>query len=800
MEEKNIALLGFVSSAADYLREQIKDDGDEIKTLEDVDLNKIKSELENKLGSSFDGAKNKSDDLINAGREVFDNFISKSPTLIDEFKDIFDVDFKKENDEKDEKIVSHLINILKRPQENDENDDLVNQIAKAASETSLENKPKVAINNTNEDKELDSIFSEILANENTEELLGSNPIEEEPIVEEDNTLEDSKSEASEASLDPNEIKQLIKDTISEFFSDKKQESVIKLDEVIDSYDVLKNVTESQANKEDFNLAEQLNPMEENVELEEVQYDELNTNNYSLIDGVFKRVDIDQEIEEVEEKENATIEDVFVDDESSDFELEEDDLKLAASKLEDEVNSEQTSDSFIAVDDVLDSKNISDDDVEIDEAFKEAEHNYLVDDKTSYEEVSKEESKNNNVEEDILLNGFNVEEAIEKELLEIQNKKADIEETKKTNNDDYSFIDGILVSEADPIEESIVIEENLKSDDKEKDSFDSENIEEFAHVDSDIAEALSNDITEKDSDSIPLFDDVPLSKKLTSFTDQYESSDNPYSKNVDLTVDKDDYDFEIGRDDSNDSISSFLKELKENKQQDYSKQTNDIIADLIDESRALSSDEAVAKEENEPIIIENDYVKAYNDRSLEEMYIPNPGLNALEEKDTDIDESTLAENKEENQSNEDTYLNGLFDEFINNSFEVDEIGDKHKQEEAKKKEIFDSIVALYPYLSNGFIKGVYDLKQSFVNDYQVGEKIVILHRLHFDDINGLRQFVDVMINHGYLVNVDEKQMIVDAFKEHINSDGKILTDIFEVANQGKLLTGDYEGYRIIEDEL
>ena len=754
MEEKNIALLGFVSSAADYLREQIKDDGDEIKTLEDVDLNKIKSELENKLGSSFDGAKNKSDDLINAGREVFDNFISKSPTLIDEFKDIFDVDFKKENDEKDEKIVSHLIDILKRPQENDENDDLVNQIAKAASETSLENKPKVAINNTNEDKELDSIFSEILANENTEEQLGSNTIDEEPIVEEDNTLEDPKPEAS---LDPNEIKQLIKDTISEFFSDKKQESVIKLDEVIDSYDVLKNVTESQTNKEDFNLVEQLNPMEENVELEEVQYDELNTNNYSLIDGVFKRVDIDQE---VEEKENATIEDVFVDDESSDLELEEDDLKLAASKLEDEVNNEQTSDSFIAVDDILDSIDVlKDDDVETDDAIKEAEHNYLVDYEPSFEEPFNEENINNNIEE-----------AIEKEFLEIQNEKNNTEEIKKTN-DDYSFIDGVLVNESKPLKQAEAIEE-----------------------------ISSNDMAEKDSDSIPLFDDVPLSKKLTSFTDQYESSDVPYSKNVDLAVDKDDYDFEIERDDSNDSISSFLKELKENKQQDYSKQTNDIIADLIDESKALSSDDALAKEENEPIIIENDYVEAYNNRSLEEMYIPNPGLNALDEKVTDIDESTLVENKEENQSNEDTYLNGLFDEFINNSFEVDEIGDKHKQEEAKKKEIFDSIVALYPYLSNGFIKGVYDLKQSFVNDYQVGEKIVILHRLHFDDINGLRQFVDVMINHGYLVNVDEMQMIVDAFKEHINSDGKILTDIFEVANQAKLLTGDYEGYRIIEDEL
>ena len=761
MEEKNIALLGFVSSAADYLREQIKDDGEEIKTLEEVDLNKIKSELENKLGSSFDGAKNKSDDLINAGREVFDNFISKSPTLIDEFKDIFDVDFKKENDEKDEMIVSHLINILKSPQDNYENDDLINQIAKAASEAPLENRPKVGISNADEDKELDSIFSEILANENIEEEKSdSNPIEEETNIEE-NSKEESK-------LDPSEIKQLIKDTISEYFTDKKQETVIKLDEVIDSFDELKNVTENPVNL-----------IKEDIELEEVKYDELNTNNYSLVGGVFKRVDSLLDLEE-----NATIEDVFVDDESLEPELEDDDLKLAASKLEDEVNKEQTSDNFIVVDDVLDSANVSDDTVEINNAYKEAENNYLVNYESSYEESFKKENKNNNVEEEIVLNTFNVEEAIEKEFSEIQNKKIDKEETKKTNDDDYSFVDGVLVNET-----------NLN---KENTSSSSENIEEDSHIDYD--ETLSDDVIENDNDSIPLFDDIPLSKKLSSFTDHYESSDNPYS-----SLDKDDYDFEIERNDGNDSISSFLKELKENKEQDFSAETKGIVSDMIEESKALYSDEKkeTESEENGPIIIENDYIKDYNNRTLEEMYIPNPGLNALEseiEDDSSLDESTLMEAKEENKSNEDAYLNDLFDEFTNNDYTVDEFYDKQKQEGAKKKKVFDSIVALYPYLSNGFIKGVYDLKQSFVNDYKDGEKIVILHRLHFKDIGGLREFVDVMINHGYLVNVDEKQMIVDTFKEHVNSDGKILTDIFEIANQGKLLTGDYEGYRIIEDEL
>ena len=40
------------------------------------------------------------------------------------------------------------------------------------------------------------------------------------------------------------------------------------------------------------------------------------------------------------------------------------------------------------------------------------------------------------------------------------------------------------------------------------------------------------------------------------------------------------------------------------------------------------------------------------------------------------------------------------------------------------------------------------------------------------------------------------MIVDVFKEYVNSDGKIITSIFEVANQAALLKGEYEGYRVL----
>ena len=47
-----------------------------------------------------------------------------------------------------------------------------------------------------------------------------------------------------------------------------------------------------------------------------------------------------------------------------------------------------------------------------------------------------------------------------------------------------------------------------------------------------------------------------------------------------------------------------------------------------------------------------------------------------------------------------------------------------------------------------------------------------------------------------VNADEDKMIVDVFKEYINTDGKIITSIFDVSNQAALLGGEYDGYRVL----
>ncbi len=750
MEDKNIALLGFVSSAADYLKKQIKDNSEEIKELDEIDLDKIKSELGKRLGSSFGGVQDKSNDLINAGREAFNDFINDSSKMIDEFNDIFNVDFKKENDEKDEEMVNHLISILREPSKFEETNDFETQIARAANDSYIEDNRKIEVPGS-DNEELDSLFSEIIANENIKvEEPALNPfvdvetefeaLTKEPSVEENEEPSDDSIEEiieedeieKDNSLKADEIKQLIRDTISEFFTNtnKPEEKEVKLDEVINSFDVLKNVgvdEEGDEIKEDNNKDEEFAEFESLCSgLDEVEYEELNPNNDSLLDGVFKRVD---EYEEINEDELAELE------EEPDVDL-EDLLRPIDVLIEEE-----------PVDDTLSPTNMLKD--------KEVVCENVIDndDSTEEEPVVEEhvEEATNDIGSDI--------DSIVGRLKDIIPPCEPVIEEPKFSEDMLGVLDALSMDEG--------ILEATKD----------ENIdEEFSY----------------DGDEISLFDDVPLSEKLSNYADHTDEEK------------EDDYLFDDVNVDEQGPISSFLSELKDDDQ--ISLQEDDVpgmrsLSELIESCNTLCPSE---DKEDTPEIVENDYLEEYNNRSLEELYIPNPGLDILEQGEFDLGIDKSYEDSDEDEadfdlgSNKETdYVGDLFDEFTNNEYEVDDFKNKQQRINELNKKIYDSIVALYPYLSNGFIKGVYELKESFASDYEEGQKIIILHRLVFTDLEGLRQFVDVMMSHEYFVNVDEKQMIVDTFKEHVNSDGKILTDIFEIANQAKLLTGEYDGYRIIE---
>ena len=892
MEDKNIALLGFVSSAADYLKKQIKDNSEEIKELDEIDLDKIKSELGNRLGSSFGGVQDKSNDLINAGREAFNDFINGSSKMIDEFNDIFNVDFKKENDEKDEEMVNHLISILREPSKFEETNDFETQIARAANDSYIEDNRKIEVPGS-DNEELDSLFSEIIANENIKveepvlnpfvdietefESVAEEPsvdngarISDEDLVEE--IIEEDEIE-KDNSLKADEIKQLIRDTISEFFTNtnKPEEKEVKLDEVINSFDVLKNVgvdEEDDEIKEDDNKDEEFAEFESLCSgLDEVEYEELNPNNDSLLDGVFKRVD---EYEEINEDELAELE------EEPDVDL-KDLLKPIDALIEEE--SVETSKDVISPTNVLKDKEVvcenvidNDDSTEEEPAVEkrvEEATNDIGNDVDSIvgrledilppvesvvDEKWEKESKPFVVEErkeettiDIGNDVDSIVERIEKILPPITetineewNKVSKpiiveprIEEpTNHIGSDIYSIVDRIEkilppiteVIDEDWNKESkpIVIEKRIEEPtidigndvdsivgrlkdiippcepviEEPKFSEDMLGVLDALSMDEGILEATKDENIDEefsyDGDDISLSDDVPLSEKLSNYADHTDEEK------------EDDYLFDDVNVDEQGSISSFLSELKDDDQ--ISLQEDDVpgmrsLSELIESCNTLCPSE---DKEDAPEIVENDYLEEYNNRSLEELYIPNPGLDILEQGEFDLGIDKSDEDSDEDEADfdlgckeETDYVGELFDEFTNNEYEVDDFKNKQERINELNKKIYDSIVALYPYLSNGFIKGVYELKESFASDYKEGQKIIILHRLVFADLEGLRQFVDVMMSHEYFVNVDEKQMIVDTFKEHVNSDGKILTDIFEIANQAKLLTGEYDGYRIIE---
>lgn len=119
----------------------------------------------------------------------------------------------------------------------------------------------------------------------------------------------------------------------------------------------------------------------------------------------------------------------------------------------------------------------------------------------------------------------------------------------------------------------------------------------------------------------------------------------------------------------------------------------------------------------------------------------------------------------------------------------------KEVNIPRNDIYEQINQLYPNLTRDFVHAVYDLKETIAQDYPLNRPIILLQRLLFDDINYLNQFVEIVMDHSYQVNVDEKQMIVDILKKFTNTDGKILANIFAIADQAGSMGGEYEGYRV-----
>ncbi|MBQ0035968.1 MAG: hypothetical protein KBT35_03510 [Firmicutes bacterium] len=200
-----------------------------------------------------------------------------------------------------------------------------------------------------------------------------------------------------------------------------------------------------------------------------------------------------------------------------------------------------------------------------------------------------------------------------------------------------------------------------------------------------------------------------------------------------------------------------------------------------------------------IPVEEEYVDAKVDTEQELRTITNYVPETLDSLVNEIKEEIEPEItvQPSTESTAQTYVSSLIDDLKKQMLEEEKA---KVQEDEQRQAIYEEIHKSYPYLSSAFVKSVYDLKNSINDEYAEGMKVILLSRIIFKNVEELRQFAEVVMNHGYQINVDEKQMIVDCIKQLTNSRGKIIALIFDIANQAAALNGVYEGYRVIVDEV
>ena len=364
--------------------------------------------------------------------------------------------------------------------------------------------------------------------------------------------------------------------------------------------------------------------------------------------------------------------------------------------------------------------------------------------------------------------------IEKKLEEIKEKAPEqLKEASETVKDVTDNLIEELNSTLEDIASAAV--EELDSDECENEK-ESEAFKE--PVLSEENEAVSQPLeVEKTEDLISEIEELMASLDAKDETSEEETLDEPVLENEtevaeEETVDK-----------TADNEALIDKELEDFDEEDYLAK----IKEAIDSTIALDENGEVA--DMSEVLNEEDERKEITRDEIDEIFseiLKQEGLMSEEENSEEPEEVEPEEMPEEE------YLDELKEDLKE---ELEEKAQEEIVNEAPEADIYAKINELYPYLSRGFVRAVYDLKESIANEYPLDQRIVILHRLSFKDINHLRQFSDIVLNHDYRVNVDENKMIVDIFKDMINTDGKILTNIFEIANQARVLDGNYEGYRV-----
>ncbi|HCY06413.1 MAG: hypothetical protein WBH68_07010 [Erysipelotrichaceae bacterium] len=111
---------------------------------------------------------------------------------------------------------------------------------------------------------------------------------------------------------------------------------------------------------------------------------------------------------------------------------------------------------------------------------------------------------------------------------------------------------------------------------------------------------------------------------------------------------------------------------------------------------------------------------------------------------------------------------------------------------------NEISELYPYLSKKFIEKVYGQTDKLEADYPDDTLVEIKHYASFGVDTDVKAFVTLMDEKAYEVSyVGEEEKDVILVKKFFSEKGRIVSEIFNVANQVNLIGGIYTGYEVLE---
>ena len=102
---------------------------------------------------------------------------------------------------------------------------------------------------------------------------------------------------------------------------------------------------------------------------------------------------------------------------------------------------------------------------------------------------------------------------------------------------------------------------------------------------------------------------------------------------------------------------------------------------------------------------------------------------------------------------------------------------------------------YPYLSSRFINDTLKFSQQFNSEYPQGTRVAIEHHTHFDAVEDLFVFAQIIRQSGYSVREGTEDRSLIVTKEMYVDTNSILHDVFKVANQAYCLSGEYQKFRI-----